>query len=418
MIKYSCKKCDKKFSQRCHYINHTEKRKKSCIDDSFDKISNPQNLDVKLVNYIENTQSNNINNILEIIEKTDLDNTDKNQDNNDINQDNNNKNQDNNNKNQDNNDNNDNNDKLTCKYCLKVFSRPDVLKRHIVEYCKVKIQNDDEKENIFKKLLQQENTIKDKDEQIKTLIGKINILEEKVEQISKITKQNNKVNKSKTNKNIITNNIINNTTNLNNGIIFNLVNYGKEDLDKIDIKYFINNIVKNNKVCGVKIPEEILKIIHFNPAYPELNNIYISDINREKCMIYDDGMWKLSHDDKIPEVIDKIVKFSYDKDNQIRTAYPNNKPLIDRLNIINKYTKFNDLEYLEELKEEQDVFAIGEDNYQNDYVNVNVNVNVGIGTGTDNKHEIKRCEDFKKKTYNVFKTTLYNEGLKIKKKKN
>ena len=242
-----------------------------------------------------------------------------------------------------------NDNKIICKYCYTSFSRNSNLNKHLKNSCKIKKQQDEEKENIFKKLLEQENTIKDKDEQIKTLIGKINLLEEKVEQISKITK-NNKVNKAISNKKIVNNITNTNTTNNNNGIIFNLVNYGKEDLDKIDIKYFINNVVKNNKVCGVKIPEEILKIIHFNPAYPELNNIYISDINREKCMIYDDGMWKLSHDDKIPEVIDKVVKFSYDKDNQIRNAYPNNKPLIDRLNTINKYTKFNDPEYLEELK--------------------------------------------------------------------
>ena len=199
-----------------------------------------------------------------------------------------------------------------------------------------------------------------------------------------------------------------------------MVNYGKEDLDKIDIKYFINNIVKNNKVCGVKIPEEILKIIHFNTAYPELNNIYISDINREKCMIYDDGMWKLSPDDKIPEVIDKVVKFSYDKDNQIRIAYPNNKPLIDRLNTINKYTKFNDPEYLEELKEEQEISDNDNDNDRDGYrYGYRYRYRDGNGdnyVNNDKKHEIKRCEDFKKKTYNVFKTTLYNEGVKIKNK--
>lgn len=58
--------------------------------------------------------------------------------------------------------------------------------------------------------------------------------------------------------------------------------FGKEDLDKIDIKYFIDNVVKNNKAIGVKIPEEILKLIHFNPDYPEHNNIYISQTSIEK----------------------------------------------------------------------------------------------------------------------------------------
>jgi hypothetical protein len=32
-----------------------------------------------------------------------------------------------------------------------------------------------------------------------------------------------------------------------------------------------------------------------------------------------------------------------------------------------------------------------------------------------NNNLIKRCEDFQKKTYNTFKTTLYNEGKKLKK---
>lgn len=301
-----------------------------------------------------------------------------------------------------------------CKYCLKTFSRPDVLTRHLKNYCKVKKQQDEEKEDIFKRLLLQETLLKEKDAQIHklisqndVLINKICVLEEKVDKISNSSNSSNSINPSKsrktinnttnmTNSNNTTNNTTNNTntSNTNNGIIVQLVNYGKEDLDKIDIKHFVNNIVKNNKVCGVKIPEEILKLIHFNPAYPELNNIYISDINREKCMIYDDGMWKLTSDDKIPEVIEKVVSFSYERENELREKYANNKPLIDRLNTINKYTKFNDIEYLETLREKQQEEL------------------------ADNKDEIKRCEDFQKKTYDTFKTTMYNEGLKIKKKHN
>ena len=110
-------------------------------------------------------------------------------------------------------------------------------------------------------------------------------------------------------------------------------------------------------------------------------------------MIWDDGGWKLSTEDKIPEVIDKVVTFSYEKENELREKFPNNKPLIDRLNVINKYTQYSDNEYLEELKQEQQDEEI------------------------DNKDEIKRCANFQKKTYNTFKTTMYNEGLKIKKSK-
>ena len=34
----------------------------------------------------------------------------------------------------------------------------------------------------------------------------------------------------------------------------------------------------------------------------------------------------------------------------------------------------------------------------------------------NNSCDIKRCEEFKKKTYNTFKTTMYNEGKNIKSK--
>jgi len=301
---------------------------------------------------------------------------------------------------------NDNTDIPTCLYCKKTFYQVSNLNKHIKNSCKVKKEQDEKKEEIFKELLIKEKMLKEKDEIIKDQQAKFNILFEQnlklIERIDKITeaslsnsKKNNSSKKITNNKNCnnTTTNTTNNTLNTtNNGIIFNLVNYGKEDLDKIDIKHFINNVVKNSKICGVKIPEEILKLIHFNPAYPELNNIYISDINREKCMIYDDGMWKLTPDDKIPEVIDKVVSFSYEKENELREKYPDNKPLLDRLDTINKYTKLNDLEYLEELKEEH-------------------TEEIANNTG-----QIKRCEEFQKKTYDTFKTTLYNEGIKIKKK--
>jgi hypothetical protein len=34
----------------------------------------------------------------------------------------------------------------------------------------------------------------------------------------------------------------------------------------------------------------------------------------------------------------------------------------------------------------------------------------------DNSSDIKRCEEFKKKTYDTFKTMMYNEGKNIKSK--
>ncbi len=298
-----------------------------------------------------------------------------------------------------------------CPYCNNKFYQISNLNKHIKMSCKIKKQQDIEKEEIFKQLLVKEHLIQEKDDIIKNQQEKFNLLfEQNLKLIKKIDKMalsnnikaqksikttitTNTINTTNTTNTIQTNTIQTNTTNTNNGVIFNLVNYGKEDLDKIDTKHFINNIVKNSKASGVKIPEEILKLIHFNPDYPELNNIYISDINREKCMVWDDGMWKLSTDDKIPEVIDKVVKYSYDKQDELREKYSNNKPFIERLNVIDKYTKLNDVQHIDVLKEEQELHDV------------------------DNSEQIKRCEFFHKKTYDTFKTTMYNEGFKIKKNK-
>ena len=92
-------------------------------------------------------------------------------------------------------------------------------------------------------------------------------------------------------------------------------------------------------------------IIHFNPKYP-LSNIYISDINREKCMVYEDGEWNSSSIDNITQIIDKVCIFSSEQINLLRTKYPNNKQLNDRLNILEKYDNLIDCDYLEDLKDE------------------------------------------------------------------
>jgi hypothetical protein len=193
--------------------------------------------------------------------------------------------------------------------------------------------------------------------------------------------------------NLSNSNNISNTNNIQNNNIQNnnyvMVNFGKEDLSIIDERLFIDRIVKQNKISGVKIPDEVLKIIHFNPKYPQLSNIYISDINREKCMVYEDGEWKLSNIDNIPQIMDKICLFSKDQIEILREKYPNNKALNDRLNTIEKYNNKIDEDYIQDLRED--------DNYNN------------------NKILIKDAEDFQKYAYDTIKKTLYNEGKKLRK---
>ena len=283
------------------------------------------------------------------------------------------------------------NNLILCGFCSKSYSSKSNLNKHL-KVCKVKKTNDEEKENIFKLLLEKEKQHREEVDELKKqnklLMDKIdkliNIKEtfksSKSTKSSKITNNNQQITNN-------TNNTLNNnqkiTNNTQNNIV--MVNFGKEDLSIIDERQFIERVIKKPNVSGVKIPDEVLKIIHFNPQYPQLSNIYISDINREKCMVYEDGEWKLSNVNNIPQIMDKVCVFSSEQINALKIKYPNNKPLHDRLDVIVKYNNMIDGDYVDDLRD------------GGRYV------------------EIARCEDFQKHTYNTIKKTLYNEGKKLKK---
>ena len=277
------------------------------------------------------------------------------------------------------------NTKFNCCYCLKTYSSKGNMVKHL-KICKVKKENDEQKENIFKLLLEKDKQHK---EELKLHKEEVDELKKQnkllIDKIDKLITRNSNINHNQQITNTNSNNTINNQTNntQNNNIV--MVNFGKEDLSIIDERLFIEKIVKKNNISGVKIPDEVLKIIHFNPQYPQLSNIYISDINREKCMVYEDGEWKLSNFDNIPQIMDKICVFSADQISNLRIKHPNNKPLKDRLNTIEKYNNLIDGDYMDDLRDE------------------------------GRQVEIAHCEDFQKHTYNTLKKTLYNEGKKLKK---
>jgi len=275
----------------------------------------------------------------------------------------------------------------TCGFCFKSYSNKGNLTKHL-KTCRVKKEKDDEKENIFKLLLEKD---KKKDKEIKELKEQNKLLMKKIDNLINLNSSSKHPitnNQSITNNQLITNNDNSVTNNQNN---FIMVNFGKEDLSIIDEKIFIDRIIKKPSISGVRIPDEVLKIIHFNPLYPQLSNIYISDINREKCMVFEDNEWKLSNIDNIPQIMDKVCIFSSEQINALKTKHPNNKVLQDRLGVIEKYNNMIDNVHIEDLKDDEN---------------------------NDNSKLIARCEEFQKMTYNTFKNTLYNEGKKIKIKKN
>jgi hypothetical protein len=122
------------------------------------------------------------------------------------------------------------------------------------------------------------------------------------------------VNKNKVKINTNSNNTNSNNTQtntiINNNQQIKLVNFGSEDLNKISHNVFIDTI----RSQGFGLYNKAVEGIHFNKEYPENQNIYISDFNRDKVMIYKDEKWFLDNWDNIyNELLEKIIRFGYDK---------------------------------------------------------------------------------------------------------
>jgi hypothetical protein len=90
----------------------------------------------------------------------------------------------------------------------------------------------------------------------------------------------------------VVNNVVNNKV--------TIVGYGKEDTSKIDEKYIMSGF-KNGYFSPIKLTEAI----HFNPKYPEFNNIYIASMKDKYAMCFDGKRWELIDKD---ELIEKIYE--------------------------------------------------------------------------------------------------------------
>jgi len=282
MVNYTCERCNKTFRQKCHYIDHTEHKKKPCKPQQHDKsniVQNNANIVQNNTNLVQNN-TNLVQNNTNIVQKN------------------------------------------ACNYCLMIFHNKSNLNKHIKSRCKVKKLQDEEKENIFKELLNKEaimnNNYKELIEQNKLIIEK---LEKQNEEYKKHNKELENQIKQIIKKNVTKNNCNNNTQNIQINNI-NIVDHGKEDFEKINYKVFTEAMLKT----GPLLFEKLTKGIHFNPDYPENHNIYISDINREKVMIYNNKRWILeNYDNLYPNFISRILEFGYTKEKFMDECFENGK---------------------------------------------------------------------------------------------
>jgi len=179
-----------------------------------------------------------------------------------------------------------------CMYCNKVFKRNWHLNRHL-KTCKMKTKCDD------KKTLEE---LKDK-------------VEDLIIQLSNQNNKNNKILNTTNNNNTNTslNNTSSNNTNNNNKTLNNnsnnvtqhitINNYGEENL-KCLTEAYLTKLIKGAFTAIQKLIEKI----HFNPEYPENQNIKITNKKEPYIKVRKNNKWELQ--DK-KETIDTIVDDKY-----------------------------------------------------------------------------------------------------------
>ena len=311
MVKYTCEKCNKEFTKKCHYLTHLNK-KKSCEQNIKDSVLIP------CQSILIPNQSVLIPKIIE---------------------------------------NNDTVSKLCCKFCNKMFYSKSNLTKHINNNnCKIKKLKEEEeekdKENIFKLLLEKDEEMKKKDEEIKKNNEENKKNNKKLEEnnkkledyVKKLTDMNielnNKVGKllEKISVNNI-NNITNNNITTNNNIINisqeKLVNFGEENVKDIELKLFSNCFNKFGKF----IFEASAKNIWYDK--PKNKNFYISDLSRDKAMTYKNGQFYLTPINTVLTTINQQL-YKYFKHNIDEIKKTGNKKLMEKVEkeIIQSYKMY------------------------------------------------------------------------------
>ena len=225
--------------------------------------------------------------------------------------------------------NNLNNDVLGCgnnKYCIsckKIFSRSDVLKKHL-ECCKIRKADEKSKKEIYIMLLTQQtqiNTLIQENSKLSNLVVKLTDNgSQTLTNVQNTLDSNNTNTNTNTNTNngsIATNNgsIATNNGNIttNNNI---KIEFGKEDLSKISNEFFIKTLVNNS---GASIPSKIIEGIHFNPEFKEFMNVFITDISRNKAMVFDGKTWNIANADEVVNTLfDRATHFCEDKHEELQ----------------------------------------------------------------------------------------------------
>ena len=280
-----------------------------------------------------------------------------------------------------------------CEFCLKTFAKKFNVDRHL-KICSVKKEEDSTKNipiNELKEIKEQLTLILKQNEELKK--ESENLKKQLVQNKPKSSKSiSSASNGKKKDINInIVNNVVNNQNNINNinninnqnnqNNQNNIVNFNNMNLNNVDRKLFVGPIM-NTRLFGKEIILKMIENIYINESLPEYQNIVITDKNRGYVKIYNNGKWKTDNIQIINLVINGIIEHSKTIWEELNEHYMHNIQAKQRLGTSKKYIDLCDLDYLDELEDEQ---ANGD---------------------ADNLNQIKRCKDFRdmvyKDTINLF----------------
>ena len=258
MVEYKCNKCNKIFGRKSHYDYHIN-RKTPCKKSKEERNQN-------ILNYTESCQK--------IPEYTDPYQKEvklgKNQ----------------------------------CQYCKKNFTQSSSLNRHIKDRCKIKKQQDNDKENLLEKLVQEmkkqnENMERQTKQMAEMKEEIIKLKSENKKYVQKISSQNNNIctNIEKQQNNILMNNNI------------KLLAFGKED-----VSHLADEVCRKILNKGFKSVPTLVEHVHFNKNKPENHNVYISNIQTNYALVYDGIDWKLKERDNVlQQLVDDKTAILSDK---------------------------------------------------------------------------------------------------------
>ena len=270
MVSYTCYLCLKIFNKKSGFVRHTEARKTPCCKNN--------DLDTEIIKIkAQKAQNENLKHNIAQNENLKHNIAQKKPENKEVD--------------------NDysikyNNDDITpkCLYCNKILSRLSSLKRHY-NICNMK-NNIIEQLKIENEKLKNEQKIKDEEnEKLKMEVEKLN------------------------------NSIVNKSTLINNGTInIKIVNYGEEDLAKLDI----NKILKYEN----SFIEMVFRDIHCNSEFPEYQNILLPSLTRYDLYVkFNDEWLKRNKKEILTErytAIRGYIMELYDKEKEINKGRADN----------------------------------------------------------------------------------------------